>query len=110
PSLTPTHMPSLTPTPSLVIVSSAYGEGISMRQYPNGPVITYLPAGTFLTVMYGYEIVDGWVWIEVIDPHGLVGWVPQFLTDLVTLTPSPTSKTPTETLTPDSTQTATPSP
>jgi len=52
-----------------------------------------------ITVMYGYEIVNGMVWIEVVDPDGRLGWVPQTYTSVVTLTPA-ASPTATETLSP----------
>ncbi len=98
PSPTPTETPTptltLTPTststPALAVVSKAYGQTVAIRQAPNGPAIGYVPQGTQLTVLYGYEIVDGWVWIEVVDPAGRQGWVPQFYTSVITLTPTET--------------------
>jgi uncharacterized hydrophobic protein (TIGR00271 family) len=87
---TPTATPTNTPTPALVQVVKAYGQSIAIRQEPNGPVIGYIPEGDTLTVLYGYEIVDGWVWIEIIDGQGRQGWIPQFYTSLITLTPTMT--------------------
>lgn len=95
PTDTPTHTPTHTPTPAVIIVSGAYGGGINLRQFPGGPVIAFLPAGTILTTLYGYEIYDGWVWIEVVDSQGRVGWIPQFLTNVITLTASVTLDLPT---------------
>ena len=67
-------------------------------------MIAYLRAGEPLTVLYGIEIVDGIVWIEVQDEEGRLGWIPQVfvltLTPTFTLTPSPEAATPTITPTP----------
>ena len=65
-----------------------------LRQYPDGPVIATLFEGDTLTVLYGEEIVNGLVWIEVQDKGGRIGWIPQ----IYVLTPTPTlSFTATET-------------
>jgi hypothetical protein len=71
-------------------------------------------------VLYGYEIVNGWVWIEVQDKDGRIGWLPQYVTMLITETPtrtpkgtfpSPSTPTPEITSTEEAlTQTFTPSP
>ncbi|MQC25884.1 MAG: DUF389 domain-containing protein [Chloroflexi bacterium] len=75
---------SPTPTPALAVLSNTYGQAsISLRQSPGGPTIGYLSRGAILTVLYGYEIVDGWVWIEVQDAGGRIGWIPQFYTELL---------------------------
>jgi hypothetical protein len=65
----------------------------TLRAFPEGPIIGYLAYGDQVRVLYGYEIVNGWVWIEVQDKDGRVGWIPQFHTMLIT-------ETPTKTLTP----------
>lgn len=90
PTDTPTHTPTFTPTPSVLIISSAYGAGVNLRQDPDGPAIAFLPAGSMLTTLSGYEILAGWVWIEVVDSQGRVGWIPQFYTEVITLTPTRT--------------------
>jgi len=65
--------------------------GLRLRQSPNGPVIATLHEGDPLTVLYGMEIVNGLVWVEVEDPDGRVGWIPQIyvLTPTVTGTATP---------------------
>lgn len=90
PTNTPT--PTLTPTPGLALLSNTFGEdSISLRQSPGGPTIGFIRRGEVLTVLYGYEIHEGWVWIEVQDATGRVGWIPQFYSEKVTATPSPTA-------------------
>jgi hypothetical protein len=64
----------------------------SLRQWAGGPEIARIRNLQLLIVLYGYEIVDGMVWIEVIDEEGRVGWIPQVY--LATITPTP-SVTPT---------------
>lgn len=91
PSATATVPPTATetPLPGQAILSNTFGQtSISLRQLPGGVTIGFLPAGSLLTVLYGYEIVDGWVWIEVQDHSGRVGWIPQFYTEQIL--PSPT--------------------
>jgi hypothetical protein len=63
-----------------------------------------LRQGDQVIVLYGLEIVDGLVWIEVQDEEGRVGWIPQVF--VLTLTPTAT-EIPTLTLT-ATTQTPTP--
>jgi hypothetical protein len=45
-----------------------------------------------VTVLYGYEIVNGMVWVEIIDEEGRQGWVPEMylIIHLPTDTPSAT--------------------
>jgi hypothetical protein len=62
-----------------------------LRQYPDGPVIATLLEGERLTVLYGQEIVNGLVWIEVQDEEGRIGWIPQIY--VLTYTPEPTLTT-----------------
>jgi hypothetical protein len=70
--------------------------GMEMRQWPGGPEIAVLRPGDELIVLYGIEIVNGVVWIEVQDAEGRLGWIPQFY--VLTLTPTATD-TPTLTVT-----------
>jgi len=92
-TLTPTSTPTptQTPTPSLGHVVQGALPGPSMRQWPDGPVISTLRLGQPLTVLYGHQIVDGIAWIEVVDAEGRVGWVPQIYLVIWTPTPSPTA-------------------
>ena len=87
PTLTP--VPTATPTPSLAEVANTGGLGVRLRQFPDGPVIATLREGSPLLILYESEIIDGLVWIEVVDPEGRIGWLPQTYTLIVTLTPTP---------------------
>jgi len=94
---TPTLTPTATATPSLGKVANTGGLGARLRQSPGGPLIVALGEGTRVTILYGYAVVDGLVWLEVQDEAGRVGWIPQIYLVVVTLTPSPT---PSATVTP----------
>ncbi len=113
PTLTPT--PTFTPTPALAQARNAYLPGLRLRQSPGGPVIATLRDGEQLEVLYGMQVIDGLVWVEVRDPEGRVGWIPalylQTITPTPTHTPTPTATstpTPTNTLAPTSSGTPTP--
>jgi uncharacterized hydrophobic protein (TIGR00271 family) len=94
---TATNTPTTTPTPSVALVAQTLGRGLRLRQYPEGPIIGTMREGDPLIVLYGIEIVNGLVWIEVQDKDGRIGWVPQMYTAIVTSTPTPSitpSRTP----------------
>jgi len=83
----PTSTATNTPTPYSGYLDSLLFPGLRLRQSPDGPVIATLNPGDPLTVLYGYEIVNGLVWIEVEDKEGRVGWIPQIY--VLTDTPTP---------------------
>jgi len=94
---TATNTPTTTPTPSVALVAQTLGRGLRLRQFPEGPIISTMREGDPLIVLYGIQIVNGLVWIEVQDKDGRIGWVPQMYTAIVTLTPTPSitpSRTP----------------
>jgi len=101
PTVTPTDTatPTNTPTPYRVQVYNTRLPGLYLRQSPTGPEIGRISNLSLLTVLYGYEIVDGVVWIEVMDEEGRIGWIPQVYLSTLTPTFTNTSK-PTETPTP----------
>ncbi len=105
-TLTPTMTPTatFTSTPAVAQVNRTTVPDMSLYQWPGGPVIGVVRRGDELTVLYGYQVYNGLVWIEVRDQEGRVGWIP--LIYLATLTPTATS-TPTITNTPTITPTAT---
>lgn len=113
---TPTHTPTFTPTsthtptPALAQAYNTYLPSMRLRQWPEGPSIgPPLREGAFLIILYGYEVVDGLVWIEVQDSEGRIGWILE--TYLTVITPTATL-TPTFTVTTIDTSTpmSTPSP
>jgi hypothetical protein len=97
PTLTPTETatptntatPTQTPTPGLAVVTEV--NGVDLHQSPEGPVIGRILRGEPFRVLYGYKVVDGWVWIEVEDAEGRIGWLPQYLVEMITETPTPTA-------------------
>lgn len=88
PTHTSTPLPTITGTPTIYpgLVANVFFPGLQLRQSPGGPPIAALHAGEALTVLYGLEIADGLVWVEVQDAAGRVGWIPQ----VYVLTQTPT--------------------
>ena len=107
PTNTPTNTltPTSTTTPFPAQVVNTQLPGYSLRQWAAGPEIARIRNLQLLTVLYGYEVVDGIVWIEVVDEEGRLGWIPQVY--LATITPTP-SDTPTATSTATATASALP--
>lgn len=112
PSATPTKTatPTMTATPALAKAWSTGLPNMRLRQWPEGPEIAPVRHSQFLTVLYGVQVVNGLVWVEVQDAEGRIGWIPQIYLLQITLTPS---ITPSATATPHDanllTQTPTPS-
>jgi hypothetical protein len=59
-------------------VGGTGGQGVWMYRRPglSGGKITAWRDGTMLTVSGGPVEADGYTWIEVIDPKGRLGWIP----------------------------------
>jgi uncharacterized hydrophobic protein (TIGR00271 family) len=78
PTETATPTPTLTPTPVLAEVGATGGQGVWMYREPGlrGSKITAWRDGTVMIVIGGPVEADGYVWIQVIDPKGRVGWIP----------------------------------
>jgi uncharacterized hydrophobic protein (TIGR00271 family) len=91
PTITPTPTPTMTftPTPQIAIIQDTEYR-VEILAFPNGPNIGYIYRHQPFQVLYGSRIIDGWVWIEVQDQEGRVGWIPQFRVQIVTLTPTQT--------------------
>lgn len=94
-TMTPSPTPTSTPTPETAKMQNfmaQYANCLTIRQTPgfNKPSIGQLYNGSTVTVLYGEEIVQGLVWVEVRDTDRRVGWLPQSCMQLVTLTPSAT--------------------
>ncbi len=77
---TPTEMPSptSTPTPILARVGGTGGLGVWMYRAPglDGLKIRAWSDRTKMIVVGGPVEADGYVWIQVVDPRGYVGWIP----------------------------------
>jgi len=98
PTSTPTITPSKTPvpptptaTPSIARVTNTNGRILDLVQTPGGPSIGKLRNGDYITVLYGSEVLDGLVWLEIMDKDGRIGWIPQINLSVVTLTPTVTA-------------------
>ncbi|MEJ2484336.1 MAG: DUF389 domain-containing protein [Anaerolineales bacterium] len=85
---TPTPTQTYTPTPEMAVLDE--GSRVSLLAHPGGPEIGVIYRNQPFKVLYGTQIYDGWVWIEVEDQEGRVGWIPQYLSGLVTRTPTTT--------------------
>ncbi len=97
PTPTNTPMPTATATATATATSTPSGAevwlreppGLEMFQNPGGPVIGLMEEGQAITVLYGKELFDGLVWLEVMDEDGRIGWIPEIY--LVRETPTPTA-------------------
>jgi uncharacterized hydrophobic protein (TIGR00271 family) len=90
---TATAIPTNTATPSIARAINVTLPGLALRQWPNGPAIgPVLRQGMGLTILYGSQVVDGLVWVEVQDVEGRLGWVPLIYLQVVTPTTTPTPR------------------
>lgn len=90
PSVTssPTNTATSTPTPAYVEVWNSSLPRLQLYQTPNGPVIGQIKSHQGLIQLYGRQVVDGLIWVEVEDKEGRVGWIPEIYLRLITLTPT----------------------
>lgn len=79
PTSTPTHTPTPTATPVVAQVGGTGGQGVWMYRQPGlgGGKIQAWREGTVLTIAGGPAEADGYIWIQVIDPKGRLGWIPE---------------------------------
>jgi len=89
PTPTSTATATATSTPALVQALNTSLPRLQLYQSPNGPVIGQLRARQTLTLLYGRQVVDGLVWVEVMDSEGRIGWIPELYVSLITATPNP---------------------
>ncbi len=77
---TPTETPSPTPTPTpiRVRVGGTGGLGVWMYRDPGlqGSKIRAWPEGARMVVIGGPVERDGYLWIQIVDPQGSLGWIP----------------------------------
>ncbi len=78
PTATPTSTPTPTATPALAQVGGTGGLGVWMYRQPGltGGKIGAWRDGTVVTLVGESVEADGYVWIQVIDPRGRLGWIP----------------------------------
>lgn len=75
PTSTPTATHTFTPTPVLAYIGGTGGEGVALRHAPGGKIISFLPEGAPILILYQRTTVDNAEWIEVRDILGRTGWV-----------------------------------
>ncbi len=85
PTATPTHTPTSTatatptptPTPVLAEVGATGGQGVWMYRQPTfrSNKITAWRDGTVMILTGGTVQDDRYLWIEVVDPKGRLGWI-----------------------------------
>lgn len=89
-TLTPTQTPTPTATPIIAIVDlDDASEGARIRDEPGGETIGYLTNGTLIILLPETREVEGVLWVQIIDPAGVNGWIVQSLVKTVTATPTP---------------------
>jgi uncharacterized hydrophobic protein (TIGR00271 family) len=78
PTPTFTHTPTPTPTPSLAQVGGTGGQGVWMYRTPgfDGGKITAWRDGAVMTIAGEQVEANGYLWIQIIDPKGRLGWIP----------------------------------
>ncbi len=86
---TPTETFTPTPTPVFAQVQTADGTGVLLRDEPGGVVVGSYFDGTRMQILPGEISQDGVVWVRVIAPDGIDGWIVRRLLVIITPTPSP---------------------
>lgn len=76
PTTTPTPTATFTPTPILAYIANTGGLGIYLRDAPAGKIVTALPEGSTVQILYERQEVNGLDWIQVRDLFGRIGWIP----------------------------------
>jgi uncharacterized hydrophobic protein (TIGR00271 family) len=95
PTVTPTASPSATvtpsptPTPAQAQVVSTGLPPLRLYQSPGGPVIGQIQTGQWLTILYGRQEYGGYIWVEVMDEEGRIGWLPEIYLSVPTMPPTP---------------------
>lgn len=88
PTRKPTSTPTLTPTPAVVQIVSGALPKLNLYQVPAGPVIGQIRIGQTLTMLYGHQEADGFIWLQVMDQEGRIGWIPEIYIKQITPTPN----------------------
>ena len=79
PTVTPTATATPTATPALAWVGGTGGQGVWMYLQPGlgGTKITAWRDGTVLAISGEPVEAGGYIWIQVVDPRGRLGWIPE---------------------------------
>ena len=91
PSITPTWTPTPDSTLYKAIVWTLEGDGVNLRDEPEGKIIEVLWEGTKLEVIAEDELSDGTMWVKVratFDGDEIEGWIVE--SAAATMTPTPT--------------------
>jgi uncharacterized hydrophobic protein (TIGR00271 family) len=97
----PTSTPTATPTPASGEIVRYVLPDFKIYQRPGGPIIGNLLPGQKVTILYGVEIYNGLVWIEIQDEDSRIGWIPEVFIHILLPTPTQApSPTPTQTPSP----------
>jgi len=87
PTATATSTPTSTSTPSGAEIWLHELPGLVLYQQPGGPVIGEIEVGQPITVLYGRQVYNGLIWVEIRDTEGRVGWIPEIY--MIRETPTP---------------------
>jgi len=77
-TLTPTETSTPTATATLIIANiyRTNGQGIYLRESPNGKLSVILPEGATVNITSEREQIKNTLWIQVTDLLGRSGWIP----------------------------------
>lgn len=87
PTATVTSTPTSTSTPSGAEIWLHELPGLVLYQQPGGPVIGTIEVGQPITILYGRQVYNGLIWVEIKDAEGRVGWIPEIY--MIRETPTP---------------------
>ena len=76
PTHTATYTPTATPTPVLAYIFTPGGYGVYLRESPGGAMLTWLPDGAPVHILYRRETINNREWIEIRNILNQIGWVP----------------------------------
>lgn len=89
PTLTATASITPSPTPAYALVTGGGENGVVVRAEPGGLVVDYLRNGDQVEVVGGAVEQDGIVWVEVLTPRQIRGWMQQILLTALPATATP---------------------
>ncbi len=87
PTDTPTATPTDTPTPQSGKIVSPLVPPRKLVQYPGGPVIGNMYPNSILSIYHEELVMDGVVWVKVMDKDGRIGWIPRIYLKISEPTP-----------------------